>query len=523
MSIKKNRFHVLLVAVVVVACLPLIWETPLTQAAAGAQLYLAPASQSVTNGNNLTLSIDINTNGSSVNAIQSIFSYSATDYSLVSITPGTSFSSFPTTQASGSIQFTAGTTSSVTGTQTVAIVILRAINTGTSAMTLTNVLCSASNNFSNCSAAYDSTTSDNDLSSVTGGSYSVIAPVSNPTPTPTKSKTETTPTKSTTSSTTTTPTNSTTTTDTTPPNISDVKISNITAVSADVSWQTDVAATTVVEYGLNNNFGLTAQTTGLTTDHTVTLSDPALMPDTTYYLQVMSATTNSAPASSAVQQFTTTNLIVTVQVVGSNNKPIEGAKVVVDGQSQVTNSTGTASFQKLPVGPQKVSITANNNVTDHTITVGQINPKSGGYTLQKFTLVATKNTHMVIVYVLLLVVILVVFSALFVPHSPLLLSRFLHERKAVIGTGIVYKPGADKVDIGMVTNNKSDNELTSTPIVEPSPINSDPTHSSNPEQIIAPEEAVPTTPSTPVSTQNPLPVDPGANSVPVVKPPDSQP
>jgi chitodextrinase len=140
------------------------------------QLSLSPATQSVTSGSDIVVNVLVNTNGASINAVQSVLSYSSTNFSLVSITPGADFTSFPTpVESSGSIEFSAASTTAVTGSQTVATVTLEATGTGTSPISLATV-CPAGNFALTCSAAYDSVTSDNDMGGttpITNGSYTV--------------------------------------------------------------------------------------------------------------------------------------------------------------------------------------------------------------------------------------------------------------------------------------------------------------------------------------------------------------
>jgi chitodextrinase len=142
-------------------------------AVTSAHLYLSPASQTVTTGSTVVVSVMIDTGGASVNTAQSVLTYSAANFSLVSITPSAAFASFPNpVESSGSIQFSAGSTTAQTGVQTVATVTLTATGTGTSAISLA-AICPAGNFALTCSAAYDSVTSNNDLGTITNGSYTV--------------------------------------------------------------------------------------------------------------------------------------------------------------------------------------------------------------------------------------------------------------------------------------------------------------------------------------------------------------
>src|SRR5258708_5437097 len=55
--------------------------------------------------------------------------------------------------------------------------------------------------------------------------------------------------------------------DTTPPVISNIAVSNITSSSVSVSWTTDEASTTVVNYGPTTSYGSNASSGSLTTSH----------------------------------------------------------------------------------------------------------------------------------------------------------------------------------------------------------------------------------------------------------------
>jgi hypothetical protein len=411
-----------LIAIVVMAFF--YWPAPAH--AAATQLYLSPANQSFTNGSNLVVSVVVNTGGASINTIQTVFTYTAADYNFVSITSGASFGTFTYTQLSGSIQFTAATTGSVSGVQTAAAITLKAISLSNTTMGLAGV-CPAGNYALTCSAAYDSMTSDNDLSSVAGGSYTVVAPtpVSKPVTTSTTQHSTTTSTPTTTVSTPTTvaPTLS----------ITAVKVSDVTAVSATITWQTNLAANSTVEYGLTDSYGLTAKDSALTTNHSVTINSPLLAPDSTYYLQVVSVAADGSSVIGGAQQFTTAHLAVAVTVVGSNNQPVEGAEVIIDGQSQTTNTKGIASFSDVPIGSQKVFIVSGGKVTDHTVSIGQLNTKGGGYDLQKFKFTANKSkSNNTAVYIILIVFILLIAVIMLIPRNILLKKHILQKGSKVI-------------------------------------------------------------------------------------------
>ena len=92
--------------------------------------------------------------------------------------------------------------------------------------------------------------------------------------------------------------------DTTPPVISSVQATGITTSAATISWSTDEAATSQLEYGLTTGYGNTTPLEPtLVTSHAVTLS--GLSPNTTYHYRVLSKDAAGNLATASDQMFTT--------------------------------------------------------------------------------------------------------------------------------------------------------------------------------------------------------------------------
>lgn len=72
-------------------------------------------------------------------------------------------------------------------------------------------------------------------------------------------------------------------------------VSSITETSAVVSWTTNVASSSVVEYGTTFSYGNTASVSGNTTNHVVILT--SLQPETNYQFRVISSASGYADAS----------------------------------------------------------------------------------------------------------------------------------------------------------------------------------------------------------------------------------
>ena len=74
--------------------------------------------------------------------------------------------------------------------------------------------------------------------------------------------------------------------DTIPPEITNIKNSTPSGTSIIISWNTDEASDSTVEYGLDENYGNIISNESLVTSHTITLTD--LFPDTLYHFCVKS-------------------------------------------------------------------------------------------------------------------------------------------------------------------------------------------------------------------------------------------
>jgi len=78
---------------------------------------------------------------------------------------------------------------------------------------------------------------------------------------------------------------------------------NITSTSAVITWSTNEASSSVVEYGQTSGYGLTASGMGSATNHSVSLS--SLSPSTSYYYRVVSTDSSGNTVRSAGGTFTT--------------------------------------------------------------------------------------------------------------------------------------------------------------------------------------------------------------------------
>lgn len=117
-------------------------------------------------------------------------------------------------------------------------------------------------------------------------------------------------------------------TTTTAPVLTDITSSGITASGATITWTTDQAANSVVQYGTSTSYGSTASDSGYVTSHSVTLT--GLSASTTYHFEVESSNAGGQQTVSTDTTFITT----------ASSTPA----TVDDSSAQVTYSSGWSVY-----------------------------------------------------------------------------------------------------------------------------------------------------------------------------------
>jgi len=110
-----------------------------------------------------------------------------------------------------------------------------------------------------------------------------------------------------------------------PPVIGSVQASGISASGATVTWTTDTASDTTVQYGLTTSYGSSASTSGLVTSHTQGLS--GLSASTQYHYRVQSTDGFGQVSVSGDFTFTTTNAPPVVPAFRSASTVTNGTTV----------------------------------------------------------------------------------------------------------------------------------------------------------------------------------------------------
>ena len=140
------------------------------------------------------------------------------------------------------------------------------------------------------------------------------------------------------------------TADTTAPVISDIAVSDITEATATVSWATNEATTSQVEYGETETYGSTSEEdAGLVTTHSVTLT--GLSADTEYHYKVKSKDASGNEIISGDQIFTTE---ITTDSPSVDNTPPAISNVtevyIMSSGVTITWDTGEAATSQVEYG-----------------------------------------------------------------------------------------------------------------------------------------------------------------------------
>jgi len=202
--------------------------------------------------------------------------------------------------------------------------------------------------------------------------------------------------------------------DTTPPVISNVAASGITASGATITWTTDEASSSVVEYGTTTSYGQSATGASGVTSHSVTLS--GLSASTTYHFRVKSADAAGNTATSSDYTFITsanasdvislTDGVATTGSLSTAKDAKNYSLVVPAGKSQLkvelTGPSGTDFdlYAKLGAKPTTSTYDYRSIGSTSTETITVTNPSAGTWYFMvysysgsgTFTIKATTST-----------------------------------------------------------------------------------------------------------------------------------
>lgn len=102
--------------------------------------------------------------------------------------------------------------------------------------------------------------------------------------------------------------------DVTPPTISGIKVSDVTATSSVITWETNELSDSMINYGLDKNYGISRDPRFDKLEHKIILDN--LLDDTTYYFRITSSDANGNQGISSDYSFTTEALTKKPEIPG---------------------------------------------------------------------------------------------------------------------------------------------------------------------------------------------------------------
>jgi hypothetical protein len=302
-----------------------------------ANLYLSPASGNYAIGD--TVAIDIyESSTDSINAVQANLSYNPSVLTFSGISSSSAFDSpYQSNGGGGTVQIARGAYTPVTGAKVVATVSFTAAAGGSSTVS-----------FTSGSAVVRAGDGVVENLTTTDGNYAVSAPATPPATPPPASPgsppasppaSPSTPHKTTpppaspgsppaspTSNPTASPSPSSSSNSQAP---SAISVSNVTGKTATITWTTAVPTTTELDYGLNDQYGVSVVDPKLVTNHSVVLSSKILIPGSTFHYMIKGLDASGKLITSGDKTFATAKTGAGAKKSGAATGTIVAAIVVL--------------------------------------------------------------------------------------------------------------------------------------------------------------------------------------------------
>jgi hypothetical protein len=169
--------------------------------------------------------------------------------------------------------------------------------------------------------------------------------------------------------------------------ITDISVTDVTVNGATVRWKTATPSTSSVDYGASAQYGLSAGSEQLTTDHVVKLAS-VFGGHALVHFAVTSRDASGSTGTSDDNSFTTAGYTISVTVKDKAGKALSGADVRVgDGAKVKADSNGVATVSNVAPGNQKVVV---NGGKAQFISVKALRAAKAA-DVQKFSLTAEPN------------------------------------------------------------------------------------------------------------------------------------
>ncbi len=406
----KNGFYVYsakktaLIAILIMAILliPVSNYINYTFASSTTKVFLTPSTNSVSQGSNVNIGVNLNTGGENITSAKVVINYDVSKLEFVSFDySSSSFSIHSDTfnkVESGKLSYN---TSAFTGVNSananIFSIRFKSIGSGSSSVTVSqpeSVLLGPSSELN----------PPNLLSVVEGASVDISSPTpdpepnpptTNPTPNPTPDPEPNPPTPNPTPISEPSPTSNSSNPKTsnwsqpsvnlkkdqtqapqsssaTAPQIANVEINNLGYRSADISWSTDKPSNSILNLGADkDSLAINVKSDGIKNAHSVRLDENYLTPGTTFYFKITSSDEAGEKTVSETYSFVTKGYDVVAQVVDKQANPVSEVIVTLNSDTRIseTDENGNASFYNVAPGQHTVSFEYGGEVYSQSINV----------------------------------------------------------------------------------------------------------------------------------------------------------
>jgi hypothetical protein len=356
------------------AAIPLLAAAPVLAASATVSLV---SSGSVAKGSYVTVTIKENSGSEPVNAASATLSYPTDKLSYISITSSSAFNiAAASSGGGGSVRVDRGALTPATGSQTVASVTFKALaDSGTASVGVT-------------SASVISANSNSDINSGSSGTNIALkAPAPAPAAAPA---------------------------DTIPPVITAVTVQDVKSSSVTISWTTSEPASSEVNYGLGQSYGLSATNPNPGTVHKLVLNSPLIQPATKYHFMVRSVDSAGNAATSNDATFTTAGATLLITVQDQKHKVLAAAEVDIDGHKGTTDKQGKVTIKDIGIGKKYGVITYRNHKYPITIEVTSTDkPQSATFSIK-----VSPNYLLPVIFLVALLLVLAYLAGKDSGHGP---------------------------------------------------------------------------------------------------------
>lgn len=153
-----------------------------------------------------------------------------------------------------------------------------------------------------------------------------------------------------------------------PITLSQITVTNIARENALVTWKTNVASNSRIEYGKTEDYGLVETSLDVTKEHSVTLTN--LSPGTVYNFTAMSEAPGSYGESDNYT-FKTRGYDISLLVIKENQEAIPNARVTLypENYEMTSNESGEVLFQDVTLGKHGLLVRYNNQTLVQEIVV----------------------------------------------------------------------------------------------------------------------------------------------------------